>query len=68
MTDYPLSEGEKACIGKTIVPAVVPENREYAGVNQAKCQHRWAKCNLAGYDYWCQSCLVPGKEKEDYNE
>ena len=43
-----------------IVPAVVPSQKESAGVSQAKCRHEWEECECAGYTYWCQRCLIPG--------
>lgn len=42
-----------------IAPAVTPANDE-----QARCAHRWDKSPLAGYDYWCQRCLIPGRVQE----
>jgi hypothetical protein len=46
---------------QNIVPAIAPANRESGGINQATCQHRWAFNRFGGYDYWCQTCLLPGK-------
>lgn len=51
-----------------IVPAHKPEDRESAGVNPATCRHEFAPCKFAGYDYWCQICLIPGKPDDDFIE
>jgi hypothetical protein len=53
MTDLPQLQA--------VVPAIVPPDRESAGINPATCDHRWAYNPFGGYDYWCQTCLIPGK-------
>jgi len=45
-----------------IVPAVTPSRQESAGVRQSDCRHEWAFSPLAGYDHWCQRCLIPGRK------
>ena len=47
-------------LSPAVVPAVMPSHQESAGVCQARCQHEWEHSPLAGYDYWCQRCLLPG--------